>query len=99
MYRHNGVQCAMATLMFDDLPGPVGVFVAPPGQGKTFIMLLFALYIMEKRDVKKVYLFTPHPIVSEQMRTMLVDYLPTDGEKEILIRHDADFSQCDLDDK
>ena len=88
----------MATLMFDDLPGSVGVFVAPPGQGKTFIMLLFALYIMEKRNVKKVYLFTPHPIVSEQMRTMLTDYLPSD-DKEILIRHEADFSQCSLEDK
>ena len=61
----------MTTLMFDDLVGKLGVFVAPPGQGKTFIILIFARYIMQKRGVSKVHVFSPNQIVSEQMRTML----------------------------
>ena len=44
-------------------------------------MLLYAFWMMKFKDIKKVYIFTPHQIVQEQMSKLLGVYTPPVGHK------------------
>ena len=53
-------------------------------------MLLYAFWMMKFKDIKKVYIFTPHQIVQEQMSKLIEVYTPPLGHK-LNVRSGANF--------
>ena len=62
-YNHNSYQCYMAALIINAKKN-LRLLLAEPGQGKTFVMILVALYMIKKKIVQEVYMFNPDLIVA-----------------------------------
>ena len=61
-YKHNVYQCYLAALMFG-LPGKFKTCVLGSGQGKTWIIVLLANYLITVKKIKEVVILTTSKLV------------------------------------